>query len=887
MTDRVLRAYYDLAVAPVSHDVCVFLCIAEMERLYRGLDAIELIVVADAADNPANNSPSRLPDEEGWRLRHIVLPAHRLLPSCRRARYMPDRSAAKTEFDPAAPTFPNGYTVDRPVADHLDTGLLLARFANKPWASLRVSPPAVERVTGWLDAHTAGRKPVVITLRQEAAPPQCDSNLPEWCRFARALDADRYCPVFVPDPSSVFTGLPPSLEDFPVFEAAAINLELRLALYEAAYINLHVDSAPTLCCMLDDRTRYIRFRADPESALSMTATSLQHSVPENDDLPVLRRKFAELTERIDADLPATRPQLPTRRDTISYFLARQHFAEAARLADLGLADDPGNLELQFLLATALARSGAPDKAVPLFRELLQMTQAYAVVVVPLADCLWKSGAFGEAVRLMSAAAADGSALPDFLHAIAGQLIRMGEDEKATAVISRVVQERPDNPEPLILLAQGLSRENLHAADALRIVNAALQRWPDRAEFHAIRADCCARHGRFDEAISALSNAMRLTGSHNASTWTILDLTNWVSLAIWKRLIGDEAGALEILEKVIARIDNAVGAKRPNETDRMEYLAIKARLHYLMGRESDARRCYDDILRLHGDRPHDFTSRSSLRPYLPDTPRRLARMEEMVGGRDIFIFCHGPSIAAMDMLWPEFAAFDACIMALNRFAIFEKGFLAQTQRHIDVVAVLNYQMMKAQLDTIIDFLSRKTENLLVTNAHSTERMGSEAPARHDFESTFDERLLYLSEPGPLSSVTPHNPLRFTPGNTLSILIALAVMARPRRLFLFGADGGGDRAKIYYRESQSEFRSVLEKFAKPDIANTHAADSIQFNALAEFDLLAVEQLFGCPRPPIYNVSPSSALTPFPRIGYDEALKLLASEADAPPRITGEMH
>ena len=79
-THRLLYAFYDLSVSPVSFDIIAFLAEADRVRREQGLDGIHVVVVPVASDG------KRLEDlysktHETWRLDQIVAPACGLMPS--------------------------------------------------------------------------------------------------------------------------------------------------------------------------------------------------------------------------------------------------------------------------------------------------------------------------------------------------------------------------------------------------------------------------------------------------------------------------------------------------------------------------------------------------------------------------------------------------------------------------------------------------------------------------------------------------------------------------------------------------------------------------------------------------------------------------------------
>ena len=74
-----------------------------------------------------------------------------------------------------------------------------ARRGVPVFPGLRVPEQGVRYVRDWLATRTAGRRPIVITLRQYGYAPGRNSNVAAWIEFARRLDKRRYVAVFVLD----------------------------------------------------------------------------------------------------------------------------------------------------------------------------------------------------------------------------------------------------------------------------------------------------------------------------------------------------------------------------------------------------------------------------------------------------------------------------------------------------------------------------------------------------------------------------------------------------------------------------------------------------------------------------------------------------------------
>ena len=887
MSDRILRAYYDLAVSPVSFDVCVFLYVAEMERLHRGLDAIDFLVVASHGNGFRHDLASYKPlSELMWRLHHIVLPAHRLVPACRRAVYYPNREEALRDFDPSNPNFPTGHTLDWPNPKFLDSDILTALYVGKPLATLRAPDGAVQKVGEWLNFRSGGRKTVTITLRAEALHPGRNSRFDQWIRFAHALDPAIYQPVFVRDTADISKPLAPELKNFPVFDPAALDIELRLALYELAYINLFVDSGPATLCMLDDHTRCIRFAlsmtSNPHSGLLsfyrrgysdgmqwVNANTHQISVWEDDTSECIMREFKALEEQLKSGMAPARRSLPPINLVAANLLVGRNYADAITLTTLAVSRDPDNLEAQYILANSLMNSREYLAAAKEFEQLFHRPETQEIVLIPFVTCLWAIGRPKAAIELLINTAQQRLNNPSLLKSIAQTLFEFGEEAAGLKLLSRLMQEWSNDASLLSLHAKYLRDDALTIPEAIEAIGKALQLQPDNPDLHTQLAHCFAALADYKDAIRHLEKAITLKGESS--------IKDWVQIGQWRQHIGDAEKAQATLLKAGAAVDEHLDCNINTAGSSIEWLASKAQINLLLGSKPDAHACYAEILNRYGSGPL-FKSDNV---YQANTPGRLERFRKIVEQRDVFIFCNGPSIAAMDSHWRSFAATNPYLMAANAFDLYEAGFLAQTQTAIDAAIVTNHKTFQRMINKIVGFLSRGSQNLLVTLGPTIGRLGMDCPTRQELEARFDEKLLYLDRINETMPATPYYPLSFLSSDPLSCLILLATIGRARRIFVFGADGTvqlDPRQTGYYGFDRDSFRTNVTDEQVTTLRKVRIANAMSFNHATEMGFIAFKHLFGVEPPPIYNVSPDSTIDTFPRIGYDEALELL--DARRPP-------
>lgn len=252
-----LRAFYDMSVSPYSFDFLTFLVAA------KGAGCTEVIIV------PGERQLQKCsPAEQIRRYEHLLLPLGRMFG---KVTACTSREAAR-EFEPA--TYPPGYTVDKPKCGHL----LGQMVRDGKMGRLHPSDRARKIV-----AEDIGGSPVVITIRESTIKPERNSNIAEWVKVADWLKAKGEQVVFVPD-----TEVTERSFGHTSYPLAAFDVDVRLALYEFASMNLGVNNGPMALCLYSTYPyRYFR-PIDPR----YTETSAKYwescGVPKGGQLPWAR-----------------------------------------------------------------------------------------------------------------------------------------------------------------------------------------------------------------------------------------------------------------------------------------------------------------------------------------------------------------------------------------------------------------------------------------------------------------------------------------------------------------------------------------------------------------------------------------------------------------------
>jgi hypothetical protein len=246
-----LFAFYDLDRSPVSFDFVHFLICAQKEA---NGDPIHVVIV------PGTNKGFRQNDhkpisvaEKIWRVDHILVPLAKLAGAS--LTLAPTREfAANLLASQAQRIFPAGYRTNFPRAYYT---MGLARRAVEEGAKPQFK--ASERAHDHVERMLGGRQGVVTLTMRTTHTPTRNSNRLDWQRFANDLDDRGYTPIMIPDTAEMVRAK--TFWDFPI---AAADLDVRLALYERAAMNMASSGGPFVLSLYTYRPTIYFLDVDPE-----------------------------------------------------------------------------------------------------------------------------------------------------------------------------------------------------------------------------------------------------------------------------------------------------------------------------------------------------------------------------------------------------------------------------------------------------------------------------------------------------------------------------------------------------------------------------------------------------------------------------------------------
>ena len=242
--ERVLTAIYDMQVSPPTYEVFSFLSQAEKYRHERGFTALDIIFFPGPIEGFRDDGLPPSASERASMLHRICVGGARLLPSVRNIHVMSKRSHVEGDV------FPPDWTNDRPRFCYGP------RFQKNAYQCLEATKAARDEISlRFKSPYTT------ITLREADYWPKRNSNKKAWEQAAKWLQQYRVPAVVVPDTHGG------GIDGAHELQAAAWDIDLRLALYEGAALNLGVMNGPMVLPMFAKKApAYLIFQKPDEES---------------------------------------------------------------------------------------------------------------------------------------------------------------------------------------------------------------------------------------------------------------------------------------------------------------------------------------------------------------------------------------------------------------------------------------------------------------------------------------------------------------------------------------------------------------------------------------------------------------------------------------------
>lgn len=290
---RTLYAIYDFGASPASYDFATFLTMAAMARDAGKYEHLHVVFVPANTDTGFRIDVKPIsPAQKAWRRDNLLVPMCALVKAT--ATVLPTRDDVGRYIVSGA-TWPQNYRPDEPGISYLYSTLKrMARYI--PLPDFCATEEARRMVR-----DDVPNKYVTITLRTTYGEDR-NSDPQAWHDFANHAAYLGYRPIIIPDTARVSEGS-------GIGALAALNVQLRFALYQGAAMNLAVNGGPPWMALYAGLPLLMfRMVADyysvtpeffarielPVGTQPPFATPKQKLVWENDTFPVIRSNFEEI-----------------------------------------------------------------------------------------------------------------------------------------------------------------------------------------------------------------------------------------------------------------------------------------------------------------------------------------------------------------------------------------------------------------------------------------------------------------------------------------------------------------------------------------------------------------------------------------------------------------
>lgn len=260
----ILYSVFDLSRNIASFDVVWLATRAELERQKRGLKKIHFVIIP-REQNDINALAVRTNYEyhdELWRLSHIIVPTLRSLQATSAVSEFSNKQQAYDFLK----QFKNENLFPRDFNDSLKGHLVCFDDLDEHKSvgrSIEVFEPsdiAKNLVNSFINSrHLEGKKLITFTIREYEVHQDRNSTLDVWLEFAKTLDTEKFALILIRDTYKSAEPLPKHLQGFIECPLASIDIQVRIALFQAAYINLSSATGPSFLPYFIPNAPSIRF----------------------------------------------------------------------------------------------------------------------------------------------------------------------------------------------------------------------------------------------------------------------------------------------------------------------------------------------------------------------------------------------------------------------------------------------------------------------------------------------------------------------------------------------------------------------------------------------------------------------------------------------------
>ncbi|MCU7555000.1 hypothetical protein OCL06_10345 [Alteromonas sp. ASW11-19] len=270
----VLTVVYDFRVAPPTYDLLNFLVRCKLEANQQNAQSLEVIFCPGDKQGFRKDIDFFSVEEMNFRIVNLLLPLVKLVDPNASIFLAHSRREARERFESAPKRFPSKHDFLRPQPRHFFYELFEFMGDKQSHMILNASAFYREKVNQWSSSRGLNfTQTVVITLRESSAHNARNSDLKLWRNIADRLLTSGLDVVIVRDTETAL--LPLSWEGIYEFPEAALNVHMRLALYEQVRFNVAVSNGSQALMSLSKSCKYLLFGMHNTTCTSNTAEHLK------------------------------------------------------------------------------------------------------------------------------------------------------------------------------------------------------------------------------------------------------------------------------------------------------------------------------------------------------------------------------------------------------------------------------------------------------------------------------------------------------------------------------------------------------------------------------------------------------------------------------------
>ena len=265
LVENAIYGVYDLAVCPNTFDILQFLGSAEAFRRARNAKHIHVcFVMGPGLQFRKLTHKDRVMSDElkMWRVRHILEPCARMLAHSSGVSFFYSRPdlGRFLRHVPKHLVFPLDYQVSAPTRYFLTTGAVHLWNQGFDVRGLTPSKAALDNVQTWIETQGITKPIVSMTLRQSSLEEGRDCQFDNWMRFSEVVRAHGMHPVAIPDTEVALKLGPKSYStEIDWYPLAAIDVDLRAALYKKSLLNMSFSGGPAFINVYTPGNNYLIF----------------------------------------------------------------------------------------------------------------------------------------------------------------------------------------------------------------------------------------------------------------------------------------------------------------------------------------------------------------------------------------------------------------------------------------------------------------------------------------------------------------------------------------------------------------------------------------------------------------------------------------------------